>query len=246
MNAYHVRRRSQSLPRCKAIVAGIAAAAAWLFSLATAPPSNASVTIYTGTSAVTLDPNSSAGVENWTVNSQNQIHQEWFWFRIGSTGGQSSIDTIGTPSITLYDTTGDGQNDTAQLVYGTSNSLQITVTYSLSGGSESPDLGATIEILNGGTSSEILHFFEYANFNLGDLTTGQKVTIAPGPGGDTATDVGNGWQEQTSVSPASEYEANDYPSLYDSISSSTTPCTLSDASPSSTGDGEWGFEWDTT
>jgi hypothetical protein len=241
VNTYHVHRRALSLSRCKSIVVG-AAAVAWLFGLfATRPCNAANILLTDGNSAVTIDPTSSAGVENWSINGQNQLHQEWFWIRTGNTGGQSSIDTLSAPSITP-----GFPSYAAELTYGSSNGLQIVIMYSLNGAQPGSDLVENIEINNDGTSSQTYHFFEYANFNLGDLTTGQKVTIAPGPGGDTATDVGNGWQEQTSVSPASEYEANDYPSLYDSISSSTTPCTLSDASPSSTGDGEWGFEWDTT
>jgi len=227
---------------------GAAAAAACLFGLSAARHCNAAnIVLNDGNSAVTIDPTSSAGVENWSINGQNQLHQEWFWVRTGSTGGQSSIDTLSAPSIALYDTTGDGLNDTAIVTYGSSHGLQITVTYSLTGGqagSETSDLGQTIDISNDGTSSQTYHLFEYADFNLGDSTSAQAVTIS---GANTATDVGNGWQAQTVVSPASsEYEANVYPSLLNRISSSTTACTLSDASTSSVGNGEWGFEWDMT
>ena len=66
-------------------------------------------------------------------------------------------------------------------------------------------------ISNDGTSTQTYHFFEYADFNLGNSTSGQAVTIS---GGNTATDVGNGRQAQTVVSPApSEYEANVFPNL---------------------------------
>ncbi|MGD0390474.1 MAG: hypothetical protein ABSC42_16135 [Tepidisphaeraceae bacterium] len=251
MNTRHVHHRWQSLCRGKSILARAAVVAVWLFCLSAARHSNAANIVLTdGNSAVTINPTGPAGVENWSINGQNQLSQEWFWIRTGSTGGQSNIETLGAPSVTLYDTTGDGQNDTAMLTYGSSHGLQITVTYGLTGGqagSKTSDLADVIEIANDGTSPQAFHFFEYANFNLGDLASGQAVTISQGSGSDTATDVGNGWQVQTVVSPASsEFEANDYPSLFDSISSSTTACTLSDASTSTVGDGEWGFEWDMT
>jgi hypothetical protein len=251
VNTYRAHRRSQSVFGCKSIVVSAAAAAAWLFGFSAAPPCNAAnIVLDDGNSAVTINPASSAGVENWSINGQNQLSREWFWIRTGSTGGQSSLDTLSAPSSTLYDTTGDGENDTAMLTYGSSNGLQITVTYGLSGGqagSDASDLAQTIEISNDGTSSQTYHFFEYANFNLGASTGGQTVAISTGPGSDTATDAGNGFQVQTVVSPAaSEYEAADYPTLFSSISSTTTPCTLTDASSSTAGNGEWGLEWDMT
>jgi hypothetical protein len=239
VNTYHVHRRALSLSRCKSIVVG-AAAVAWLFGLfATRPCNAANILLTDGNSAVTIDPTSSAGVENWSINGQNQLHQEWFWIRTGNTGGQSSIDTLSAPSITP-----GFPSYAAELTYGSSNGLQIVIMYSLNGAQPGSDLVENIEINNDGTSSQTYHFFEYANFNLGDSTTGQSITIS---GANTATDVGNGWQVQTVVSPASsEYEANVFPSLLNQISSSTTPCTLSDVSTSTVGDGEWGFEWDIT
>ncbi|MGA2443136.1 MAG: hypothetical protein ABSH08_19460 [Tepidisphaeraceae bacterium] len=248
MNTLHVHRRSQSLSRGKSIVVGAAAAAVWLFGLPAARPCDAANIVLTdGNSAVTIDPIGPAGVENWSINGQNQLHQEWFWVRTGSTGGQASIDTLSAPSTTLYDTNGNGLNDTAMITYGSSHGLLIKVTYGLSGGtvgSETSDLSETIQISNDGTSSQTYHFFEYADFNLGNSTSGQAVTIS---GANTATDLGNGWRAQTVVSPASsEYEANVFPNLLNRISSSTTAYTLSDASTSTVGDGEWGFEWDMT
>jgi len=248
VNTSHVRRRWQSFFRGNSIGVGAALAAAWLFSpCATRHCSAANIVLSYANSSATIDPTSSAGLENWSINGQNQIHQEWFWVRTGSTGGQVSIDTLGAPTITLEDTTGDGQDNWARLVYGSSNGLQISVTYSLAGGllgSDKSDLSDTIDISNDGTSTQTYYFFEYANYNLGDSTTGQTVTIS---GANTATDVGNGLQVQDVVSPASaEYEANVYPNLLNSISSSTTPCTLSDASKSTAGDGEWAFEWGVT
>ena len=244
MNTRHVHRRSQSR---KSVGAGAAAIAAWLLSLSAAPPCHANIVLTNGNSAETIDPTGPAGVENWSINGQNQLSQEWFWVRTGSTGGQSSIDTLGAPSITLYDTTGDGLNDTAILAYGPSNGLQITITYGLSGGqpgSETSDLADTIDISNDGTSSQTYHFFQYANFNLGDSTSGQVATISAA---NTAVDLGNGWRVQTVVSPpSSEYEANVYPNLLNGISNSATACTLSDATTSTLGNGEWGFEWDMT
>jgi hypothetical protein len=121
------------------------------------------------------------------------------------------------------------------------------VTYMLSGGqanSTTSDLTDTIKILNNGSGNLDFHFFEYANFNLGNSTSGQTVSVT---NGNTATVSGNGGQAQTVVSPApSEHEANSFPTLLNEISSSSKKYTLSDANAASAGDGEFGYEWDKT
>jgi hypothetical protein len=224
----------------KSIGTGAALAAAWLLGLwATRHCSASTIGLTSGNSAVTINPTGSPSVEDWSANSQMQLNEEGFWFRTGSTGGQSSIDTLAGPVITP-----GLPSNIADLTYGSSTGLQIEVVYTLTGGNPGSDLDENIEIYNDGSSSQTYHFFEYANFNLGDSTTGQVVTIS---GANTATDVGSGWQVQTVVSPeSSEYEANVYSTLLNQISSPTTACLLSDGSPSSAGDGEWGFEWDIT
>jgi hypothetical protein len=225
---------------------GIAAAAILCGTTAAQTSRAANIILTNGNSSVTINPTSSAGLENWSINGQNQINQEWFWFRVGGTGGQSSLDTLGSPKISLLDTTGDGKDDTAMLTYGSSSGIQVTVTYSLTGGSNSSstsDLGETIRINNNGSSSVNYHLFDYANFNLGGSTTGQTVSIT---GANTATDTGNGYSVQTVASPvASEYAAGLHPTLLDEINSSS-PATLSDSTSTSSGDGEFAFEWDPT
>lgn len=215
-------------------------AAALLGVPAARPALAANVVLNSGNSSVTIDPTSTAGVEDWTINGQNQLNQEWFWFRVGNQKGQSSLNSLGTPKVTPIG------GDMAELAYGPSDGLQITVTYSLSGGqssSKTSDLTDSIQINNDSGQSEKIHFFEYANFNLGDSTTGQSVTITDA---NTATVDGNGFQSQTVVSPtASDYDAMTYPKLLDDISSSSKSYTLSDTA-TSLGDGEWGYEWTLT
>jgi len=244
---HRVNPRASRLSRCKSAVLGAAAAAASVLGVSTARPAlAANVLLQNGNSSVTINPNSSAGVEDWTINSQNQINQEWFWFSVGNQTGQSPLQSLGTPKVHKMDTTGDGENDTVELVYPTDDGIQITVTYSLTGGqagSDSSDLTDSISINNETGKSEKVNFFQYANFNLGDSTTGQTVNISDK---DTATVTGNGYQAQTVVSPmAQEYEANTFPNLLNTISSSSVSAALNDQKNAS-GDPEWGFEWCTT
>jgi hypothetical protein len=200
------------------------------------------ISLSNGNSSVTINPNSSAGLENWSINGQNQVNQEWFWYRVGSSGGQSSIDTISSPSTQLYDTTSDGSNDTAMITYADS-SLDVSVLYRLSGGQNgtlTSDLGETIEIENLSKATQTFSFFEYSNFTLEGLKTGQSESIS---GSNTAIDSGNGWQEETTVSPkATDFDANTNPTLLNKLTTATD-YTLPNVATSGPGDVEGGFEW---
>ena len=52
------------------------------------------VTLTDGGSTATVDLGSSAGMNSWTVNGQNQLNQQWFWYRANG-GTAQPINTIG-------------------------------------------------------------------------------------------------------------------------------------------------------
>lgn len=199
----------------------------------------ASTVLTSGNSVVGLNPTE---VGSWVVNNINQLEQEEFFYRIGSSGGQSPISSLTPNAIAAIGA------DTAKVTYGSTSGFQVVVTYSLTGGqmgSQVSDLTESVKINNDGMSSQTFHLFEYTNFNLDESTAGQTVTIT---GGNTATDFGDGFQSQTVVSPKpSEFEASNTaasPDLLSDISSTTKAYTLKDVSSAPAGDGEWAFEWD--
>ncbi len=53
-------------------------------------------TLTDNNSVAQINPNSQSGMFNWSVDGQNQLNQQWFWYRIGNTPEQS-IDTISAP-----------------------------------------------------------------------------------------------------------------------------------------------------
>src|SRR3989442_15907678 len=59
------------------------------------------ITLSDNNSHAQIDPTSQAGMSNWFVDGQNQLQQQWFWYRIGNLGGESSINTISAPAVTL-------------------------------------------------------------------------------------------------------------------------------------------------
>src|SRR5579872_781038 len=122
-------------------------------------------TLSDGNSSVTLsltDPGS--GMDNWTVDGQNQLSQQWFYYRIGSAGTASSVgsltlSSVSQPSLSTLNTT-----------YLSPGQFSLQVVYSLVGGaagSGTADLTEQIKIQNLTGVSLAFNFFQYANFQLG-------------------------------------------------------------------------------
>jgi archaellin len=136
------QRTYRALSRSKSFVLGAAAAAASILGVSGLQPAQAAnVVLNSGNSSVTINSASSAGVQDWTINGQNQINQEWFWFSIGNQTGQTPLNDLGTPK-----TKKEG-GDTVVLTYPSDDGIQVTLTYSLNGGqsgSHSSDLTDSI------------------------------------------------------------------------------------------------------
>lgn len=211
------------------LLAGVMCAAAAQASVITLSDQN---------STAQIDPSSQAGMYSWSVNGNDILYQQWFWYRIGATGGQQSIDTISAPVVTQY------SPGLAQVAY-TSQSLSVNVTYSLNGGglnSGSADMGEQIRIVNLSSSAITLHFFEYSDFDL------------MGPSNDSAalTNANTITQKnqllsvaETVVTPApARWQISYYPVLLSQLNGGTY--TLSNANNTTVGDISWAFEWDVT
>lgn len=72
------------------------------------------VTMNDGGSTATVDLGSSAGMNNWTVNGQNQLNQQWFWYRTDG-GIAQPINSIGAPTVTTY-TGASGINEVTSVI----------------------------------------------------------------------------------------------------------------------------------
>jgi hypothetical protein len=250
VNAFCFHRCMRMFSKRQSVVFAAAAAIVALLGFSAATSSAAPYVLTDNNSSLAVSPSSMTGPGLWDVDGVNQLGEEWFWYRIGNSAGQTDLASLPSESEQLYDSNGDGNDDTAEFTYGSPTGLQIVLMYSLVGGqsgSGTSDLGELVEFSNNGTSAQTYHFFEYTNFNLDASTAGQTVSVT---GGNTATVLGNGFEAQTVVSPMpSEYEASNTtasPDLLDDISSSSTSYTLTDVASASSGDPEWAFEWDFT
>ena len=119
---------------------------------------------------VNVGPNNQDGMFYWSVDGLNQLAKQWFWYRVGDSGPEHSIDTIGTPAIQTFDLDGDSQADKLQALYsGTGFTIQIA--YTLLGqplNTYGSHITENIVIKNTDANSALaMHFYQYSDFNLG-------------------------------------------------------------------------------
>jgi len=133
------------------------------------------VTLTSGNSSATVDLGSQAGMSQWLINGQNQLNQQWFWYRIdGDPTGQHSIDTIG--GLTHFENA--NQVDATY----TAPNFRLDIVYTLNGGSPggsdwTSDITENISIENLTASPLSFHFFQYSDFALGGTFGGETASI---------------------------------------------------------------------
>jgi hypothetical protein len=205
-------------------------------------------TLTDGNSSVSLTPGSSIGMNNWSVDGQNQLNQQWFYYTLGNSSVAAPINTLalGTPvqpSASLLNTTYTGAGFSLQAVY------------SLVGGalgSGSSDLGEQIKIQNTSSSSLTFHFFQYADFNIGgsaDSTVVQLGKNIRGLFGEALVSSGNiaiSENVDAGISPGANHgEAAIFNSTLGNLTT-VAGYTLNDNVLAGPGHATWAFEWDAT
>jgi PEP-CTERM motif len=207
-----------------------------------------SETLTEGNSSVTLnmtDPG--AGMNSWTVDGQNQLSDQWFYYRIGSSGTAASVGSLTLSSFSQP--TSSSLNTTY-----TSSQFSLQVVYSLVGGasgSGTADLSEQIKIQNLTSAPLAFNFFQYANFQLGGPTmAGNQVvqleTNRKGLYNEALVTLGNSSPSENvdiAISPgANNGETGLAPNTLNSITG--TPGynlnNMTNAGPGNTG---WGLQW---
>ncbi len=134
------------------------------------------VTLTDNGSVAVVDLGSPAGMNQWTVTGlpggmENQLHQQWFWYRING-GLAQPINTI-SPAIFT-------QGSANQLAATYANSdVSVTIKYTLTGGGVGQaDIseGITLQNLHPATPFDF-HFYQYSDFNLLNNPAGDSVDI---------------------------------------------------------------------
>jgi len=230
-------------------------AAAALVSLAVAPSANAvSVVLQDLNSLVTIEVDnctnqSPAGVGEWLMNGVNQNKLEWFWYRLGASGPEAPINSLGRTYMSASDTNENPGNDSLFVRYGSMDAFHVEVQFLLTGGapgSGTSDLTEVIHVHNKTSEAVGLHFFEYADFDLGGTPVDVEAVIT---GGNTAKqrDIVNFTDYIMAETPAIS------PDLVEVNAYNNTLASLTDAGPTTlsgyTGpmydtDLTWAFQWD--
>jgi hypothetical protein len=197
----------------------------------------------------TLDVNSDtgAGVTNWTINNQQQLFREWFFFRVGTaTNGPFNSTTLqGTPVISGGDYTA---------TYAVANSWTVNMHLTLVGSPTNfftGDLAETVTVTNNGTAALPFTIFEYTDWDLAGTIANDTVTLLPTTSNAAlVTVVDDGFTATTSVLtslPISRYELANFNTTL--VKLTTTNSDLSNVYstgtvPPFTGpDTTWALQW---
>src|SRR5262245_5523907 len=136
--------------------------------------------LMSGNSMATINFGSGSGafgMNSWTINGQNQLAQQWFWFGLGN-NAQNPLNTM--PSVVI-------NQPTASFVTATYTDLaaqfQVVIDYTLAGGQTggndwTSDITENIKIVNTGANPLSIRFYQYSDFNLGNNPSGDSVTIS--------------------------------------------------------------------
>ena len=201
-------------------------------------------TLSDGNSIAQINPSDQTGMFNWSVNGQNQLNKQWFWYSVGS-DPERSIDTISDPVISDLTAT-----TLTTSYYDSANRFNLSIFYSLIGGSANSgtaDITEQIRINN--TSGSVLpfHFYQYSDFDIGGTPDNDTIVLSKNGfthkinqadqfDGDSIVEVvntPNALHGEADVVPNTLTKLNDY-----------LLTTLDDSQTSAFGDVAWALQWD--
>ena len=156
------------------------------------------VTLTNAGSTATIDLGGSAGMDNWTVNGQNQLHLQWFWYRTDA-GLAQPVNTLGGLQ---YQVLGNNMLDALYQ----NGQLSVEIMYTLIGGglnSASASLTEQIIVANLSGSAFDLNFYQYSDFDL-LASANDNVQITGSPGNYNYVHQWNGVTaiEETATAPS--------------------------------------------
>ena len=190
-----------------------------------------------GNSSFTVDPTSQAGASNWSIGGNNQLNQQFFWYRVGS-GSQFSVEN-GATSITPTAT----GTDKLSVKYNYGGIFTIDVHYNLNSlGGNSAQMEQSVSITNLTGSPLSLSFYQYNDFNLGGTPGSDEVFIENSA---ALQQEGTLAITESGIDPAALYfEGNvtggPTSTLY---KLNNTPNLVLDNTGYASGDATWAFQW---
>jgi hypothetical protein len=188
-------------------------------------------------SSITVNTSGANGMTAWTVNGNNILSQQSFYYSIGG-GPSSAISSISAPTIT----------SSAGVLTATyaNSSFSLSVRYSLAGsslGSGASDLGEqiTIQSLNN-TALPVFHFYQYASFIGANNVNLYHSSRSPSLFGEAYVDNGLSMSVAENVDDGFVPGANEGETDANTLANVLAGDTLNDTTSGRLG--LWAFEWD--
>jgi len=210
-----------------------------LSSVATAAP----FTLTDGNASVVIDPDKQTGISNWTTDGVNQLNQQWFWYRVGASGQENSLDTV-------LHTTSQAAPNFLTTTFTDANFI-VRINYTLTGGADGSggsDLTTGITIQNRTSSALAFHFFRYSDFDLENTPDGDTATLEyPGRVVQDETDGHLAELIATSTFAPNHYEIGTYPATLNKLTNgdaTTLADTPAQGAPAGPGNQAWAYQWD--
>jgi hypothetical protein len=204
---------------------------------------NADIVLRDANTSVVVNPVS--GMTSWVVDGRNHLNQQWFWYRVGSSGGEKSIGTLSLTGSYAFDSNGDGVNNGLTLTYS-GTGFTVETTYLLMGGaagSSHSDIGESIRIKNTSGGWLDFHFFQYTDLNLNADAGNDTVEILYGQVARQSDALYAHASETVVTPPPSHVEANTAAAMLSKLNDGL-PTTLNDIAGPLYGDVAWAFQWD--
>ncbi len=197
-------------------------------------------TISSKNSVISFDL-SGPGMTSWTVDGQNQLAQQWFWFRTGNSA-EAPINNISAPSLVTYIPT------LGKLTVSYANAdYSVKVAYQLTGntvGTGKSSLSEQITIANTTSSTLDFHFFQYSDFNLLNSTPGQSINFLGSPTRAIQLLGSVGLTNSVTPSVSHQQAAANGDILTSLMDGSATTLTDNSGILAGSGDANYAFEWD--
>lgn len=195
-------------------------------------------------SVAEFDFSSNAGQFRWQVDQYDLLNKQWFWYRVGENGGESSLDDLDpSPGVVTRNTNGDPAHDQATATF-LGNGLEVVVDYLLRGGFPGTGISSineTIHITNLGRSAITLHFFQYVDMELFDPANADTLQIIAG---NTASQTDpEGSASEVVATPIPLAHQVDLPASLLAELGDDQPTTLNNDSGPLVGNSAWAFQW---
>jgi hypothetical protein len=174
----------------------------------------------------------------WTVDGVDNLFQQFFWYRVGTTGPEAALSTLAV--------SGDYAAGRVAGATFTGTGFYVDLAYTLTGGSagsNASDIGEAIGIYNTSGQTLDFHFFQYSDFDLGG-TAGDDSAYLKFANTIVQSDPTTVFAETSVNYTPNRWEISFYPTLVNALNDGSTTNLSNSTTPLGPGDVVWAFQWD--